>query len=57
MKTYEVELRRTSYITVTVEADSADQAEEIAWKELDMHEHRDSDADWAIESIKEREAA
>lgn len=53
MKTYEVELRRTSYITVTIEAETAEQAEEKAWLELDRHEHEDGYADWALESIEE----
>lgn len=53
MKTYEVELRRTSYITVTVEAENEEAAEELAWLELGKHEHEDSYADWALESIEE----
>lgn len=53
MKTYEVELRRTSYITVTVEAENQEAAEELAWLELDKHEHEDGYADWALESIEE----
>ena len=32
MKTYEVELERTSYITVTVEAENEDHAEALAWQ-------------------------
>ena len=31
MKTYEVELRRTSYITMTVEAENEDDATDQAW--------------------------
>lgn len=53
MKTYEVELRRTSYITVTVEALNKEAAEELAWLELDRHEHEDGYADWALESIED----
>ena len=34
MKTYEVELRRVSYITLTVEAENEDDAEEKAWAEI-----------------------
>lgn len=53
MKTYEVELRRTSYITMTVEADNKDDAEEKAWKEV---ENRDDEsyATWEVESIEEK---
>lgn len=53
MKTFEIELRRTSYITVTVNAENQEAAEEIAWLELDKHEHEDSYADWTLESIEE----
>jgi hypothetical protein len=52
MKTYQIELKRVSYVNLTIEADSQDEAEEIAWLELDAHEHRDSDANWGIESIE-----
>jgi hypothetical protein len=31
MKTYEVEMRHTSFVVVTVEAESVEQAEELAW--------------------------
>lgn len=54
MKTYEIELRRTSYVTVTVNADNAEHAEELAWLELEKHEHENSYADWALESIEEQ---
>lgn len=51
-KTYEVELRRTSFITVTVEAEDEDEAERLAWQEAivaaDKH-----DAAWDIESIED----
>jgi hypothetical protein len=53
MKTYNVELKRTSYITVTVEAENHEAAEEIAWLELVEHEHKDGYADWEFESIEE----
>ena len=55
MKRFEVEFVRTSYITVVVEADSPDDAQEKAWHELeDTYEHHDlDDADWGVESIEE----
>lgn len=53
MKTYQVELKRVSYVTVSVDADNGDQAEEIAWKELERYEHENGDADWSLESISE----
>lgn len=48
MKTYEVELKRTSFVTVTVEAKDTDEAEFIAWQEI-PNTH---DAEWEIESIQ-----
>lgn len=54
MKTYEVELKRTSYITVTVEAENREKAEDLAWLELEKHEHKDGYADWQLESIEEQ---
>jgi hypothetical protein len=53
MKTYQIELRRTNYINVMVEAESQEAAEEIAWLEVGMYEHRDNDANWDLESIEE----
>jgi hypothetical protein len=52
MKTFEVEVRRTSYITVTVQAKDAEQAETRAWVEVGMREDFDN-ADWQLESIEE----
>lgn len=53
MKTYEVELRRTSYIIVTVEADDEKQAEDKAWAEMELGRPDSWDAHWDIESIEE----
>lgn len=53
MKTYEVELRRTSYITVTVEAENEEQAEDKAWAEIQTGRTDINDADWEVESIEE----
>jgi hypothetical protein len=52
MKTYQIELKRTSYINMTVEAENEDAAEELAWKELESCETY-ADASWLIESIEE----
>lgn len=52
MKTYEVELRRTSYITVTVEAEDEDSALDLAWKEVGNLE-RNEDAVWDVNSLEE----
>jgi hypothetical protein len=52
MKTYEVELQRTSYITVTVEAENEDDAEAKAYKQVHQDYYKD-DASWTTESIEE----
>jgi len=52
MKTYEVELRRTSYITFTVEAEDNDDALDKAWAECGDRPDSD-DAVWDVESIEE----
>jgi hypothetical protein len=55
MKTYEVEYRRTSYITITVEANSKKEADEKAWQEIE-HDRADiNDACWELELIQEVE--
>ena len=51
MKTYEVELRRTSFIVVTVEAENEDDAEALAWQEI--NDPVNECASWDIESIEE----
>jgi len=52
MKTYEVELKRTSYITLQVEAGSTEEAEVIAWQEIE-NGYNEGCADWEVESIEE----
>ena len=51
MKTYQVELKRTSYVNITVEAESEEEAEQLAWKQIDQDYYRD-DGSWEIESIE-----
>lgn len=53
MKTFEVEMERISYITVTVEAMNEDHAEALAWQKIETGEHKDNDAQWRVESIEE----
>lgn len=54
MKTFEVELRRTSYITVTVEAENAEEAAGKAWHAVESgYFGNDDDASWDVESIEE----
>ena len=53
MKTYQVELKRTSYVNITVEAESVEEAEELAWDELQSDgSYGLTYADWEIESIE-----
>lgn len=55
MKTYEVEFKRTSYVVITVEAESTDHAEELAWQRVaEDGSYGDlDDATWDTESIEE----
>ena len=55
MKTYQVEFKRTSFVTVSIEAESADDAEQKAWDEFNMDEgyFEVGNADWSIERIEE----
>lgn len=52
MKTYQVELKRVSYVTMTIEADNEDQAEVLAWDELVIDGSWGTDAEWFVESIE-----
>jgi hypothetical protein len=52
MKTYQIELKRTTYINLTIEAESEDEAEDLAWKDVDQNYYRD-DGSWEIESVEE----
>jgi hypothetical protein len=54
MKTYAVELKRTSYITVYVDAEDKEQAESMAWEELDSFTNTGEDADWECADIYEQ---
>jgi hypothetical protein len=53
MKTYEVELQRTSYITVTVDALNEDHAEALAWQKIVQDGVNIDDASWTTESVEE----
>jgi hypothetical protein len=56
MKTYEIELKRISYITIEVEAESQDDAEALVWERVEQDYYKD-DGHWDIESIEEHEIA
>jgi hypothetical protein len=53
MKTFEVELCRTSYVTVTVEADNEDDAETKAWAQIEADNVNINDSQWGVESVEE----
>ena len=50
MKTWEIEVRRTSYVTVWVEAATQEEAEQKAWKDIESNNYTD-DGMWEIHSI------
>jgi hypothetical protein len=54
MKTYQVELKRTSYVTFEIEARSEEDAEAFAWDRLNGYYNED--ASWEIESTQEMES-
>ena len=54
MKTYQVTLKRESYITYTVEANDQEEAEGKAWEELSTDDyHKKEDASWYLDFIEE----
>lgn len=56
MKQFAVELKRTSYVTIYVEADTQAQAEELAWNEINGDESYgvSDDAEWECSTIYEQ---
>jgi hypothetical protein len=54
MKRFAVELRLVTFVTVMVDAESIEEAEEEALKEIDHDSDWGGlDADWSVESIEE----
>lgn len=53
MKHYAVELTRTVYITIHVEARDMDEAETLAWCEIDNGNY-DGDVHWELSDITEQ---
>ena len=51
MKLFEVEIKRTSYLTLTLEARDEVAAEELALNELELEYYEFKNSDWEIESI------
>jgi hypothetical protein len=56
MKHFAVEIKRTSYVTIHVEADTEARAEELAWEEINSGESYgiSDDANWEVEDIYEQ---
>ena len=54
-KIYEVELKRTSYVTYNVQALDEDAAEEVAWDLLKKDGKDNNDAHWEVNAIWETE--
>lgn len=50
---FSIEFKRVSYVTVYVAAESKDQAESLAWAEIDRGYARGNDAEWSINSLDE----
>ena len=55
MKNYEVELKRISYVTYTVQALDENHAEDEAWKLLERDGRDNNDAHWEVEYVAEYE--
>lgn len=58
MKTYDVELKRTGYVIISVEAANKEDAEMKAWDKLatDADSWNDTDGHWELEGIEEEAA-
>lgn len=54
MKAYQIEFKRVSYVNMTIQAETLEEAENQAWDELseDGSWGGLKDADWSIESIE-----
>jgi len=56
MKTYHVELKRTSYVNISIEADSPEEAEQLAWDELESDgSYGMKYADWDCTGVFEQD--
>tara|TARA_R110000868_G_scaffold387101_1_gene655621 strand:+ start:52 stop:225 length:174 start_codon:yes stop_codon:yes gene_type:complete len=54
MKSYQVELKRVSYVNMYVEAQSQEEAEQLAWDALASdNSWGEGDASWELQSLEE----
>jgi len=51
MKYYQVELKYEAHTIINIEAESPEQAEEIAWQEIESDGSYGSYGEWTLESI------
>lgn len=51
MNTYEVEYKRTSYVIIKVEASSPEQADALAWEQVEREAADLNDAAWELSEI------
>ena len=52
MKTYTVTIVRSSFVTITVDANSKDEAEALAWEEQDLMRYEWTPSDeWETHSV------
>ena len=52
MKTYIVQIVRSSYVNITVDANSREEAEALAWKEQDLMQYEWTASDeWETHSV------
>jgi endo-1,4-beta-D-glucanase Y len=56
MKIFQIEFKRTNYITIEVEAESQEEAKALAWEDI-KEDYYMEDGGWEIESIEEDEIA
>ena len=52
---YHVAFQRMAWRNYTVEAESLEEAEDLAWEELDSDEPNSKKQEWLIESINKEE--
>jgi hypothetical protein len=50
MKNYQIELKRTSYVNLTIEAEN--EAKALAWRQMEQDQYYRDDGAWDIESIE-----
>jgi hypothetical protein len=51
MRIYQFEMKRTSYVNMTIEAETVEEAEALAWERVTQDYYRD-DGNWEVESIE-----